>query len=132
MVEEAIQKGICLKDESIKIDVATNLYTCQLNPGLREAEWKIYDLKKSCELLVLNLYFFLKLTLANRLRHSELLRKNSFAKEWPIVHLFLCNAPKPACLIAHNGLEYDFRILLHELKRFDMLNKYPIPAGVNT
>jgi hypothetical protein len=38
--------------------------------------------------------------------------------------------PKPACLVAHNGLTFDFRLLFHELRRADLLSKFPIPDNV--
>jgi hypothetical protein len=50
--------------------------------------------------------------------------------EWPAVHHLLAISPKPACLIAHNGLNFDFRILVHELRRTGMNKKYPIPEQV--
>ncbi|CAK5015001.1 unnamed protein product [Meloidogyne enterolobii] len=39
-------------------------------------------------------------------------------------------APKPACLIAHNGICFDFRLLMHELIQSNLLEKWPIPEGV--
>lgn len=39
-------------------------------------------------------------------------------------------APKPACLIAFNGLRFDFRILLIELQRYNFNKTLPIPEEV--
>uniref|UniRef100_A0A915D5A3 Uncharacterized protein n=1 Tax=Ditylenchus dipsaci TaxID=166011 RepID=A0A915D5A3_9BILA len=66
-----------------------------------------------------------------RLVKEELLTKNTFAEEWPGFHHMLKIAAKPACLIAHNGLRYDYRILMHELKRNEQwLKHYPLPEQV--
>jgi len=45
-------------------------------------------------------------------------------------HQMLSIAPKPACLIAHNGICFDFRLLMHELIQSNLLEKWPIPEGV--
>lgn len=42
----------------------------------------------------------------------------------------LNNVKKPACLIAYNGLRFDFRILLMELKRYNLIKIFPIPNEV--
>lgn len=36
----------------------------------------------------------------------------------------------PVALIAHNGLRFDCRVLLAELRRTELLEKYPIPSSV--
>ncbi|KAI1720575.1 hypothetical protein DdX_04813 [Ditylenchus destructor] len=67
----------------------------------------------------------------NFLEKEELLTKQTFAQEWPVVYNLLQLAPKPACLIAHYGLRYDFRIILNELRRnYASLKIYPIPDDV--
>jgi hypothetical protein len=58
------------------------------------------------------------------------MEKNKFVEEWPALHHLLKISLKPACLIAHNGLQFDFRILWHELDRNGLLKDYPIPEGV--
>ncbi|CAB3396618.1 unnamed protein product [Caenorhabditis bovis] len=56
--------------------------------------------------------------------------KNSFAEEWPLAVQFLNSCQKPAVLIAHNGILFDFRVLFGEMKRFDLLEKYPMPEDI--
>lgn len=46
------------------------------------------------------------------------------------MHHFLELAPKPACLIAHNGVRFDYRILHFELERNLLNSIYPIPDQV--
>ncbi|KAK6042011.1 hypothetical protein COOONC_20484 [Cooperia oncophora] len=57
--------------------------------------------------------------------------KCTFAQEWPAVRAFLESCPKPACLVAHNGLSFDYRVLYGELARCGFIDKdMGIPEGV--
>jgi len=42
----------------------------------------------------------------------------------------LQNLKKPACLIAHNGIKFDFRILFHLAMQCRLLEAYPLPDGI--
>uniref|UniRef100_A0A914RYT7 DNA-directed DNA polymerase n=1 Tax=Parascaris equorum TaxID=6256 RepID=A0A914RYT7_PAREQ len=46
------------------------------------------------------------------------------------MQLFLEQMPKPVCIIAHNGVKFDFRVLYAELDRHSLLNPNPIPEQV--
>jgi len=66
------------------------------------------------------------------LAKSDLEWKNKFTDEWPGIVQFLEVCPKPACLIAHNGVRFDFRLLFHELRRAKAngAELQPIPDNV--
>ncbi|CAK5039018.1 unnamed protein product [Meloidogyne enterolobii] len=100
------------------IPVITNIQTRQINPKLNSTEWANYELLRMNKPNVI------------QLRREDLELKNTFAEEWPGFHQMLSIAPKPACLIAHNGICFDFRLLMHELIQSNLLEKWPIPEGV--
>ncbi|CAD5231560.1 unnamed protein product [Bursaphelenchus xylophilus] len=87
--------------------VACPIITLQCNPGLSEAQWEQYDKRGQ--------YKF-----TNLLR-EDVANKLTFRQNWPIIRNFLDVLPAPIALIAHNGLNFDFRILLNELKRNDLM-----------
>jgi hypothetical protein len=64
------------------------------------------------------------------LTEDDLKCQPNFARSWPLFHCFLSSLNGPIVLIAHNGLRFDFRILLAELNRYDLLQKYPFPENV--
>lgn len=69
-------------------------------------------------------------TSAMLLTKQELLLKASFADEWLGMRHFLTTVPKPACVIAHNGLGFDFRILCAEFDRNNIPADQRLPDGV--
>ncbi|KAI1719259.1 hypothetical protein Ddc_08464 [Ditylenchus destructor] len=115
---DVVNQTGCANESPLTISVAGNVHTRQLNPDISEERWAAYEaMKRSPE--------------SNPLHKNELLTKRTFAEEWPGVHHLLRLAPKPACLIAHNGLRFDFRIVLNELRRnYATLKHYPIPDDV--
>ncbi|KAL3095304.1 hypothetical protein niasHS_007403 [Heterodera schachtii] len=99
------------------VQVVTNVHVRQLNPQLNDKErFKYEELQRKVPSVLL--------------KQSDLTCKCTFAQEWPgVVHL-LQTVPKPACLVAHNGLNFDFRILCHELRKSDLFRTHPIPEQV--
>ncbi|VDN02381.1 unnamed protein product [Thelazia callipaeda] len=61
---------------------------------------------------------------------EDLEDKNDFVTEWKGVKLFLEHAPKPVCIVAHNGIKFDFRVLYAEFERNLLLSSNPIPDQV--
>ncbi|CAJ0591772.1 unnamed protein product [Cylicocyclus nassatus] len=98
-------------DSGLRVRLAANVHTRQLNPQLNENQWKAYEAAriegKSC------------------LNHArrDLVLKQTFAEEWLGVRAFLESCPKPACLVAHNGIYFDYRILYGELERCGFIEK---------
>ncbi|KHJ89682.1 hypothetical protein OESDEN_10485, partial [Oesophagostomum dentatum] len=94
-----------------RVRLATNVHTRQINPQLDERQWNAYEAAriegKSC------------------LNHTreDLVLKQTFAQEWPGVRAFLDSCPKPACLVAHNGVNFDYRVLYGELSRCGFIEK---------
>lgn len=68
--------------------------------------------------------------IAFRLCRSVLNCQPTFAESWPLIHSFLSSLSGPIALIGHNVLRFDCRVLLGELRRVKMLEKYPIPSSV--
>jgi len=104
-------------DTKLLSNIASNVYTSQCKPNLHPNEWAEYERIR-------------KITPAIHLSQEDLRFKNSFKEEWPLVQMFLKTQKTPACLIAHNGMKFDFRILYGELMRNKLLEEYPIPDGV--
>uniref|UniRef100_A0A914HZH6 26S proteasome regulatory subunit RPN2 C-terminal domain-containing protein n=1 Tax=Globodera rostochiensis TaxID=31243 RepID=A0A914HZH6_GLORO len=99
------------------VQVVSNVHVRQVNPQLNAKEWAKYEeLQRKVPSILL--------------RESDLACKNTFGQEWPGVAHLLQTAPKPACLIAHNGVNFDFRILCHELRKNDLLRSHPFPERV--
>ncbi|CAP36319.2 Protein CBG19000 [Caenorhabditis briggsae] len=100
--------------------VPANTHTRQINPVLMsDGEWASYE----------------RFRLADRrgvLVHSkkDCQRNNSFKEEWPAVIQFFNSFPKPALLVGHNAIKYDFRVIYGELQRNDLLEDYGIPPDV--
>ncbi|ETN69962.1 hypothetical protein NECAME_14974 [Necator americanus] len=104
---------------SLRVRIAGNVHTRQINPELDERQWSAYEASriegKSC------------------LNHSreDLILKQTFAQEWPAVRAFLDSCPKPACLVAHNGVCFDYRVLYGEISRCGFIEKdMGVPDGV--
>ncbi|VDL66305.1 unnamed protein product [Nippostrongylus brasiliensis] len=65
------------------------------------------------------------------LERQDLILKGTFAQEWPGVRAFLETCKKPACLVAHNGLAFDYRVLFGELTRCGFIDAdMGLPDGV--
>uniref|UniRef100_A0A0N5AX22 Exonuclease domain-containing protein n=1 Tax=Syphacia muris TaxID=451379 RepID=A0A0N5AX22_9BILA len=81
----------------------------QVNPKLNENEWQEYQSRRAQN---------------NAIRYAkeDLTDKNCFDVEWKGIELFLQNLPKPLCILAHNGIKYDFQVLYAELRRINQLN----------
>ncbi|KAL6740967.1 hypothetical protein Aduo_014269 [Ancylostoma duodenale] len=118
---QAKMKELCDSGNTgcLRLRLAGNVHTRQINPQLDERQWGIYEASrlegKSC------------------LNHAreDLILKHTFAQEWPAVRAFLDSCPKPACLVAHNGLCFDYRVLYGELTRCGFIEKdMGIPEGV--
>lgn len=63
-----------------------------------------------------------------RLSRVDLREARSFADEWRAVRRVLAEALKPVCILAHNGIRFDYRVLFFELHRCGMLlqnNAFP-------
>ncbi|GMS81936.1 hypothetical protein PENTCL1PPCAC_4111, partial [Pristionchus entomophagus] len=96
--------------------VASNIHTRQVRPDLSEEQWRMYENIRRPE--------------TARLTRSVLSEKASFAEEWPGLHHVLKIAPKPACIVGHNALKYDMRVLHAELQRSEMLQDGWLPDEV--
>ncbi|KAL3985951.1 hypothetical protein ACH3XW_40760 [Acanthocheilonema viteae] len=106
-----------LRSRSSSFRIPCNIYCAQVKPKMSQREWAEYE--------------------KGRLRYSvfvysqeDLEDKNDFATEWKGVKLFLEQMRKPVCIIAHNGLRFDFRLLHAEFERNGLLNSNPIPDQV--
>ncbi|KAK5975852.1 hypothetical protein GCK32_006761 [Trichostrongylus colubriformis] len=106
-------------DESLQVRLAANVHSRQVNPQLDERRWNAYEDSRKAGKCCLNL------------AREDLILKCTFAEEWPAVRSFLELCPKPACLVAHNGLFFDYRVLYGELLRCGFIEKdMGIPEGV--
>ncbi|XGW02910.1 hypothetical protein V3C99_014720 [Haemonchus contortus] len=106
-------------EQSFVLRLSANFFTCQVNPELSEEQWQKCKTAKASDSSVVR-----------RARH-DLELKRSFAEEWPWVRKFLDDCAKPVCLIAHNGMFFDFRTLYGELHRCGFIEKgMGIPKGV--
>jgi hypothetical protein len=104
-------------DKPLMKKIASNIYASQVKPILTFNQWKQYEEdRRHCA--------------AMHLSQNDLKFKNPFAIEWPIVHSFLKSQKMPACIIAHNGANFDFRVLYNELVRNKLLESYPLPDGI--
>ncbi|ETN69961.1 hypothetical protein NECAME_14973, partial [Necator americanus] len=106
-------------DKSFVLRLAANVRTCQVNPELDEEQWEAYRNIRASDSAVVP-----------RPRH-DLEVKRSFYDEWPSIRCFLDECPKPVCLVAHNGIFFDYRVLYGELMRYGFIDKgLGIPKGV--
>ncbi|KHN83959.1 hypothetical protein Tcan_04418 [Toxocara canis] len=105
------------KPQQFVIRIPCNVHTRQVKPNLIEKEWNDYETRRNqCQ--------------AVRLTRAALEEKNNFADEWKGLQLFLEQMPKPVCIIAHNGIRFDFRVLFAELERHNLLKSKPMPEQV--
>ncbi|KAK6025004.1 hypothetical protein OSTOST_09107, partial [Ostertagia ostertagi] len=106
-------------EQSFVLRLSANVRTCQVNPQLSEKQWQECQSTKASDS-----------TVVRRARH-DLELKRTFAQEWPSMRKFLEDCAKPVCLIAHNGMFFDFRTLYGELIRCGFIEKgMGIPKGV--
>ena len=116
-VEELHSEAQFDEDGPLIRKIPSNIYSSQICPSLTPSQWKQYESdRRNC--------------LAMHLSQTDLRFKNSFQTEWPAVQLFLRNLKKPACIVAHNGANFDFRVLYAELVRNKLLESYPMPEGI--
>ncbi|GMT11425.1 hypothetical protein PFISCL1PPCAC_2722 [Pristionchus fissidentatus] len=101
---------------SMQTPIASNIHTRQLRPNLAEEEWRMYANIRRPE--------------TARLSRSVLEEKATFAEEWEGLRHLLKTAPKPACIVAHNALRYDMRVLHAELQRAQLLQDGWLPDDV--
>ncbi|CAI4222803.1 unnamed protein product [Auanema sp. JU1783] len=87
------------KKEDFK-SITRSVFSCPVNHGLtgHELDMHLLQIDPAPEVL----------TFSDR---------RCFREEWPGVKHFLDGLKKPICFVAHNGLKFDFRILLAEMKR---------------
>ncbi|KAK6056110.1 hypothetical protein COOONC_06388 [Cooperia oncophora] len=103
----------------LQVRLAANVHSRQVNPELDEKHWIAYEASRIAGKSCINL------------AREDLMLKCTFAQEWPAVRAFLESCPKPACLVAHNGLSFDYRVLYGELARCGFIDKdMGIPEGV--
>ncbi|WKY11037.1 hypothetical protein Q1695_002964 [Nippostrongylus brasiliensis] len=101
------------------VRLAGNVHSRQVNPELDEKRWKAYEASRIAGKSCINL------------ERQDLILKGTFAQEWPGVRAFLETCKKPACLVAHNGLAFDYRVLFGELTRCGFIDAdMGIPDGV--
>ncbi|CAJ0568417.1 unnamed protein product, partial [Mesorhabditis spiculigera] len=86
-----------------------NVHSRLINPGLTSAEWELYTKRQSRNSKMV-------------LTKDDLERQRTLLQEWIGIRLFLENLPKPLCIIAHNGIWFDFRLLYGELRRHNVLH----------
>lgn len=86
-----------------------------MNPELDEAGWSAYD-QKTCNV--------------GHLKRSDLEVQPTFAQSWPLFHAFLSSLEGSSVIIAHNGLRFDCRVLLSELRRTNLLDSHSIPSNI--
>ncbi|EFO23863.2 hypothetical protein LOAG_04618 [Loa loa] len=97
--------------------IPCNICSAQVKPKMSHREWTEYEKGRlRCSGFVYS--------------REDLEDKNDFATEWNGVKLFLEQMRKPVCIIAHNGLRFDFRILHAEFERSGLLSANPIPDQV--
>uniref|UniRef100_A0A914Z6T8 Exonuclease domain-containing protein n=1 Tax=Panagrolaimus superbus TaxID=310955 RepID=A0A914Z6T8_9BILA len=116
-VEDIHAEAIFDEDGPLLKKIPSNIYVSQIKPNLTFNQWKQYEeTQRHCS--------------AMHLSQMDLKYKNSFVVEWPAVHAFLKNQKPPAIIIAHNGANFDFRVLYSELVKNKLLEKYPLPDGM--
>uniref|UniRef100_A0AC35TGH5 Exonuclease domain-containing protein n=1 Tax=Rhabditophanes sp. KR3021 TaxID=114890 RepID=A0AC35TGH5_9BILA len=84
--------------------ISTNDLCLQFNLPFDETQWAEYNNK------------FQTVT-SLKLTQEVLESKNYFPQEWDLIYNFLANVKKPAVVIAHNGIRYDYPLLFGELSR---------------
>ncbi|KAK6108902.1 hypothetical protein QQG55_33845 [Brugia pahangi] len=106
-----------LRSRSSSFRIPCNIYSAQIKPKMNQKEWTEYEKGR----------FLRSVFVYSR---EDLEDKNDFATEWKGLKLFLEQTRKPVCIIAHNGLRFDFRILYAEFERSGLLDINPIPNQV--
>ncbi|VDO22253.1 unnamed protein product [Haemonchus placei] len=122
------QKLVCA--EPIRTLVFMDLASTHIYPGYSEAQRRISPQLLNEPVQCTNTLKRFIIQMVRRARH-DLELKRSFAEEWPSIRKFLDDCAKPVCLIAHNGMFFDFRTLYGELHRCGFIEKgMGIPKGV--
>lgn len=106
-----------LRSRSSSFRIPCNIYSAQIKPKMNQKEWTEYEKGR----------FLRSVFVYSR---EDLEDKNDFATEWKGLKLFLEQTRKPVCIIAHNGLRFDFRILYAEFERSGLLDISPIPNQI--
>uniref|UniRef100_A0A8R1UQ41 Exonuclease domain-containing protein n=1 Tax=Pristionchus pacificus TaxID=54126 RepID=A0A8R1UQ41_PRIPA len=101
---------------TVQTPVPANIHTRQLRPNLSEDQWRMYENIRRPE--------------TARITRAVLSEKATFAEEWPGLRHVLKTAPKPTCIVAHNALRYDMRVLHVELQRAALLEDGWLPEEV--
>ncbi|KAI6237090.1 hypothetical protein M3Y95_00228300 [Aphelenchoides besseyi] len=109
--------NVSSETSDIFVNVATTSYVKQINPNLSPSEWSHYEaVQKKCS--------------GMHLRKQDLLFQQTFPEAWPLIRAILLSFPPPIALIAHNGMNFDYRILLSELQRYDLQKTHPFPKHI--
>ncbi|CAJ0939308.1 unnamed protein product, partial [Mesorhabditis belari] len=103
--------------KSRRVSLPCSVHSRLIKPILTEAEWIELEKKRKEKPFVFHIGRF------------EMERQRTFLDEWLGIRIFLQGLPKPACLVAHNGLKFDFPILFGELIRNHVIND-AIPSEV--
>ncbi|MFH4974961.1 hypothetical protein AB6A40_001670 [Gnathostoma spinigerum] len=103
--------------QTLHFRIPCNVHTRQVKPNLTEREWKLFEERKN----------FWE---SGGYTYNDLKDKNDFGVEWTGVRSFLETLPKPVCIISHNGIKYDYRVLHAELERRDLLQSKAFPDEV--
>ncbi|EPB78650.1 hypothetical protein ANCCEY_02288 [Ancylostoma ceylanicum] len=116
--------------EPIRTFVFMDLATTGMFAGYSEAQRRISpELLRDDEMCSTALQRLI-MEIVPRPRH-DLEVKRTFYDEWLSMRAFLDECPKPVCLVAHNGIFFDYRVLYGELMRHGFIDiGLGIPKGV--
>ncbi|VDK72852.1 unnamed protein product [Onchocerca ochengi] len=117
MNADEISGQISFRSRSNSFRIPYNTYSAQVKPKMSQSEWTEYEKGRFQN----DVFVYAR---------EDLEDKNDFATEWKGVRLFLEHTRKPVCIIAHNGLRFDFRVLYAEFERNGLLNISPFPDEV--
>ncbi|KAF8384514.1 hypothetical protein PRIPAC_73656 [Pristionchus pacificus] len=140
---------------TVQTPVPANIHTRQLRPNLSEDQWRMYENIRRPESqldhrvrsgwigngwvenrvvdgskIVVRWMRMEAILIAARITRAVLSEKATFAEEWPGLRHVLKTAPKPTCIVAHNALRYDMRVLHVELQRAALLEDGWLPEEV--
>ncbi|KAI6227480.1 Exodeoxyribonuclease III [Aphelenchoides fujianensis] len=99
------------------VHVACSSYVRQINPDLTEAEWDAYEQRQQqCD--------------GMHLRKLDLLPQPKFPRVWPEIRAYLESLQPPVVIVAHNGIRFDYRVLLAELQRLESTDEQRFPSAI--